>query len=222
MNAGGAVAANYRRVLDQIHNAAARSGRKAESIRLVAVTKTVPAERIREAIDCGILDIGESRLQEGFSKQNELANVPVRWHFIGRIQSNKARKIAETFHWVHSVDRIDIAEKLDAGARNRLPVLIEVKLGGEAAKGGVEPSEVGPLAAAIRGCERLDLRGLMTVPPPSENPEGARPYFRRLRTLSEEHGLPELSMGMSHDFEIAIEEGATIVRVGSALFGPRP
>jgi pyridoxal phosphate enzyme (YggS family) len=221
LNPAESIASRCRRVFDRIEAAARRSGRRPESIRLLAVTKTVPPERIREAIDSGIRDIGESRLQEALSKRDDLRDLPIAWHFIGRIQGNKAKRIAESFDWAHSVDRADIAEKLNAAATRRIPVLIEVNVAGETAKGGVAPEGIAALAESIRGCARLDLRGLMTVPPQSATPDAARPFFRRLRDLAKQHELAELSMGMSHDFEIAIEEGATIVRVGTALFGER-
>ncbi|HEX4999062.1 MAG TPA: YggS family pyridoxal phosphate-dependent enzyme [Terriglobia bacterium] len=221
MNAETEIAGNLRRIQERVAAAALRSGRNAADIRLMAVTKTVPAVRIREAIACGVREIGENRLQEALSKREELAGAPLTWHFIGRIQTNKARKIAENFDWVHSVDRADVAKKLDVDSGRRLPVLIEANLSGESSKGGVAETGLVELAGIVRECRHLDLRGLMTVPPYSDDPESTRPYFRRLRELAEQLQLRELSMGMSHDFEIAIEEGATIIRIGTALFGAR-
>jgi len=216
------LAARCRSVLDRIRKAAERSGRDPATIRLIAVTKTVRAERIREAVQCGVAHIGENRLQEALEKQGALADLNVTWHFIGHIQTNKAAKIARAFDWVQSVDRIEAAQKLNqhAGPR-RLPVLIEVKLHPEPAKSGVEIPHAPLLVENVRSCERLDLRGLMAIPPPSPDPETTRGYFTQLRRLAEKFGLPELSMGMTSDFEIAVEEGATMVRIGAALFGPR-
>ena len=214
--------ARYQRVLEAIQDAAVRSGRDPASVQLIAVTKTVSAERIREAVACGIRDIGENRLQEGLPKREALADLDVTWHFIGHLQSNKAKKVVEAFDWVQSVDRLELAQKLNqyAGAR-RLPVLIEVKLQAEESKSGVDELELPGLLDAVARFERLELRGLMAIPPYLENPEDVRPYFRKLRELAGRFSLKELSMGMSHDFEIAIEEGATMIRVGSALFGER-
>jgi pyridoxal phosphate enzyme (YggS family) len=216
------IAANLHRIRERIAGAAIRSGRNADAVRLIAVTKTVSVERVREAAAAGALDMGENRLQEGLAKRGSLHGLPIAWHFIGRIQTNKAKKIAESFDWVHTVDRAAVAEKLDAAAaEKRLPILIGVNLGGEAAKGGASEGELDLLISRVRALSRLDLCGLMTVPPFFENPEGARPIFRRLKQLADAYGLPELSMGMSHDFDAAIEEGATMVRIGTALFGAR-
>lgn len=228
-----------------------RAGRRIEEVRLVAVTKTVPAERIREAYDAGLRHFGENRVQEAQRKRAALADLPITWHLIGHLQSNKAKTARETFHWVHSLDSLRIAERLDQVAQRlidqtpgqapgrpdpsgadelvRLPVLIEVNLGGEATKSGIEESSALELAGQIGQLKTLDLCGLMLVPPYSEDPEKSRPYFSRLRELAKvihSAGLPrvrmdQLSMGMSHDFEVAVEEGATLVRVGTAIFGSR-
>ena len=212
----------YRCVLERIQEAAARSRRDPASIRLIAVTKTVSAERIREAVACGVGDIGENRLQEALPKREALAGLNITWHFIGHLQTNKAKKVVEAFDWVQSVDRSELAQKLNQqAAPKRLPVLIEMKLHAEETKSGVEESHLPQLVEALAHCEHLELRGLMAIPPFLEDPEAVRPYFKRLRELAGRFGLDELSMGMSHDFEVAIEEGATIVRVGSALFGER-
>ena len=216
------IAANYRRVVERIEAASARSGRDPKSIRLIAVTKTVSPDRIREAVDCGITDIGENRLQEALPKRESLADLKVAWHFIGHLQTNKAKKVVESFDWVHSIDRADLAEKLNDHAHvKRLPVLLEVKLGGEITKSGIEPDRTPILVNIVRGCNNLDLCGLMTIPPYSEDPEASRPWFKRLREQAALFGLTELSMGMSNDFEAAIEEGATMIRVGTSLFGAR-
>lgn len=223
------IAGNYESIMQRIHSAALRSGRSPNSIQLIAVTKTVPAERIQTAVACGVTHIGENRLQEGLAKREALArltpaSVPLTWHFIGHVQTNKARKIAENFDCVHSIDRLAVGEALNRYVVRipKLPVLIEVKLGDEPNKSGATEDELPDLVSAIRGFEKLDLRGLMSVPPPVDDPEQARPYFRKLRKLAEDLGLNELSMGMTHDFEIAIEEGATMVRIGTGLFGERP
>jgi pyridoxal phosphate enzyme (YggS family) len=212
---------NCVRVLDRIRAAAAKSKRDPEEIRLIAVTKTVTPDRIREAIDSGISHIGENRLQEAIRKRESLRDAAVSWHFIGHLQTNKAKKVAEVFDWVQCVDREELAEKLNQHSPRKLPVLVEVKLHPEASKSGVAEGDLGHLINAVRNCENLSLRGLMVIPPFFSNPEGSRPYFKRLRELARQFGLPELSMGMSNDFEVAVEEGATMVRVGTALFGPR-
>jgi pyridoxal phosphate enzyme (YggS family) len=212
---------NYLRILDRIDAAAARSGRGSEKIRLIAVTKTVPPELIREAAEAGIHDVGENRLQEALPKREALRDLHLSWHFIGRLQTNKAKKVVENFDWVQCVDRPELAEKLNQAATKLLPVLIEVNLGGELSKSGINPAELEQFVHGFQRYDRLDLRGLMTIPPFFENAEEVRPYFGKLRHFSERLGLRELSMGMSHDFEIAIEEGATMVRIGTSLFGER-
>ena len=212
---------NCWRVLERIHNAAAKSGRDPSPIQLIAVTKKVSVEKIREAVAAGISHIGENRLQEALPKREALTDVPLTWHFIGHLQTNKAKKAAEQFDWIQCVDRPELAEKLNQAAPKALPVLIEVKLHDEPMKSGVTEQQLRGFIEQFSRCTQLDLRGLMAIPPLFENPEEVRPYFRRLRLLAEEHHLGELSMGMSNDFEVAIEEGATMVRVGTALFGER-
>ena len=212
---------NCRRVRERIDNAAIRSRRDPKSVQLIAVTKTVSAESIREAIQAGITDVGENRLQEALPKQDALRDLSLRWHFIGHLQTNKAKKVVEHFDCVQSVDRAELAEKLNDNVADRLSVLVEVELGNEETKSGVSEENLPALVERVRALERLDLRGLMTIPPFFEDPEDARPFFARLRNLAERFQLHELSMGMSHDFEVAIEEGATMVRVGTALFGAR-
>jgi len=217
------IAGNYQQILERIGNAARRAGRAPDSVRLIAVTKTVDPGRIQEAAACGVTHIGENRVQEALSKRDALQSANLTWHFIGHFQTNKAKKIVENFAWVHSVDRLDAAEALARHASQRppLPVLIEVKLEDEPNKSGAAESEVAGLVAALRPLESLQLRGLMAVPPPVETPEQARPFFRRLRRLAADLGLEELSMGMTQDFEVAVEEGATMVRIGTGLFGAR-
>jgi pyridoxal phosphate enzyme (YggS family) len=217
--------------LDQVESriaaAAAHAGRKRSDIRLVAVTKKFPATAIREAYAFGLRDFGENYVQEFDAKRGELANCPgARYHFIGHLQSNKSKRAAEIFDVIHTVDSAKIARRLEGDfevteAHSGIEVLIEVKLSTEPAKAGAAPREVPALVEAIRGCPHLRLLGLMTMPPWSVDPEQSRSYFARLRELAGQNSLQALSMGMSHDLEVAIEEGATIVRVGTALFGPR-
>jgi PLP dependent protein len=217
--------------LDQVESrieaAASRSGRQRSDIQLVAVTKKFPASAIRDAYALGLRDFGENYVQEFDTKRAELADCPgARYHFIGHLQSNKTKKAAEIFDVIHTVDSAKIARRLNdelalPSGHPGIQVLIEVKLSTEPAKAGAAPGEVPALVEAIRGCPHLRLLGLMTMPPWSDDAERSRPYFARLRELAGENGLQHLSMGMSHDLEVAIEEGATIVRVGTALFGPR-
>jgi PLP dependent protein len=225
-----AIAENLARVREQIARAAERAGRRADEITLVAVSKTFPAEAIRAAYDAGLRNFGENRVQEFEAKQPKLAGLEATWHFIGHLQTNKARRAVQLFDRVDSVDSLALAQKLDSAAAEtskRVPVLIEVHLGGEATKSGVATADVAALAEAISALSNLDLRGLLAVPPYADDPGRARPHFRKLRELQNvvsrhlAQPLPSLSMGMSHDFEIAIEEGSTEIRVGSALFGER-
>jgi pyridoxal phosphate enzyme (YggS family) len=220
------------RVEERIAAACRRSGRRRGDVRLVAVTKTHPPEAIRAAFAAGLRDFGENRVQEAASKRPALADLDATWHLVGHLQSNKARVARELFQWVHSMDSLRLAERLAQAAAPggvRLPVLIEVNLGEETTKEGVRAGEVAALAGQIAPMETLELRGLMVIPPFFENPADVRPYFRQLRDLAgdiEALNIPsvsmrELSMGMSHDFEVAIEEGATIIRVGTAIFGER-
>src|SRR6266571_8492039 len=212
---------NCHRVLDRIHAAAARSARLPQAIQLIAVTKTAGADKIRQAADAGVAHVGENRLQEALPKREALRDLPLTWHFIGHLQTNKAKKVVEQFDWIQCVDRRELAEKLNHTAAKPLPVLIEVNMGSEVTKSGIDPGNLQTFIEDLAGYERLRLRGLMTIPPFFDNPEHVRPYFRRLREVSERFNLPELSMGMSHDFEVAVEEGATMVRIGTLLFGER-
>jgi pyridoxal phosphate enzyme (YggS family) len=212
---------NLEQVQDRIANAAARAGRQASEITLVAVTKVFPASAIRDAYDLGLRVFGENYLQEFESKHPEVRDLPeARFHLIGHLQSNKAKRAAELFHSIQTVDSEKLARRLDAVGK-ALDVMLEVKLSEEESKHGADPAELPALIAAVKSCPNLKLGGLMTMPPWSDEPERTRPYFRRLRELAAEHGLAQLSMGMSHDLEVAIEEGATHVRVGTALFGRR-
>ena len=234
------VAENIVRVREQIAAAARRAARNPEEITLMGVSKTFPVERIREAYAAGLRVFGENRVQEFAAKADALHDLrDTEWHLIGHLQTNKAAKAAELFHAVDSVDSVRMAEKLNACAESAgktLSVLIEINIGGEQAKSGVAPNsdEQGSdeLEKILRGAPRwgnLNIHGLMTVPPYAEDPEGSRPYFRQLRQIRDsiaarnlpQIGMAALSMGMSHDFEVAIEEGATCVRVGTAIFGER-
>jgi PLP dependent protein len=206
----------------RIREAAARARRDPSEITLVAVTKIFPAEAVREAWQLGLRVFGENYVQEFEEKRPALADLEgARFHLIGHLQSNKARKAAELFDAVQTVDSAKLARRLDEAGK-LLDVMLEVKLSPEQAKSGAAPEELPALIDALAACRNLRLLGLMTMPPWSDDPEVSRPYFRRLRELAVRHGLRELSMGMSHDLEAAIEEGATYVRVGTALFGRRP
>ena len=208
-------------VEERILAACQRAGRKRSDITLVAVTKVFPASAIQEAYDLGLRDFGENYVQEFAGKANEVAGLKdARFHLIGHLQSNKAKSAGELFQVVQTVDSAKLARRLDASGV-ALDVMIEVKLSTEETKAGADASEIPVLADAIRACPNLSLLGLMTMPPWSDEAEPSRPYFRRLRELAEAAALPFLSMGMSHDFEVAIEEGATHIRVGTALFGRR-
>ncbi len=254
---------NLDAVRSRIARAAARVGRHADDVTLVAISKTFPASAIRAAWEAGLRHFGENRVQEWEAKRQEVADLAAVWHLVGHLQSNKARRAAGLFHSVDSVDSLELARRLDAAlagsadgapaphvarpasaaesAPRRLRILLEVRLAPEETKSGAEPSELEAIARGVLLLPRLELGGLMCIPPLAENPELARPYFRRLRQTRDAlraslaaHPvaaraagarvvtLPVLSMGMSHDFEVAIEEGATEVRVGSAIFGPRP
>jgi pyridoxal phosphate enzyme (YggS family) len=250
---------NLTRVQERIARACTRAGRRPEGITLVAVSKTFPAEAIRAAYECGVRHFGENRVQEWEGKQPLLADLDATWHLVGHLQSNKARRAVRLFHRIDSVDSLALAQRL-AGAvdelseqpsteateaqrarrqsrkersASRMPVLIEVRLAPEETKSGVEPEDLPVLVEGVLALPQLELRGLMCIPPLFDDPERARPYFRRLRELGDDllrrfisnlqprTSNLHLSMGMSHDFEIAIEEGATEIRLGTALFGKR-
>jgi len=223
------VAGNLSEIRARIERAASRAKRDPGGVTLVAVTKSVSAERVREAYEAGVRDFGENRIQEWEEKKPLLDDLAARWHLVGHLQRNKAALAVNLFHTVDSLDTLPLAEKLDraAGEGRRLPVLIEVRLDQAPAKSGCAPDELERLAEGILLMPRLELRGLMTVPPNSVIISEIRPIFRRLRQLRDDLSkkldwpLVELSMGMSRDLEVAVEEGATQVRVGTALFGPR-
>ena len=208
-------------VRGRIARAAQRARRNPSEINLLAVTKVFPSEAIREAYGLGLREFGENYVREFEGKAPEVRDLEgARFHLIGHLQSNKARKAADLFQVIQTVDSPKLVQRLNEAGR-RLEVMLEVKLSPEQAKSGADPGEMEELIEAVRGCENLRLAGLMTMPPWSDDPEASRPYFRRLRELAGRYGLAGLSMGMSHDLEAAIEEGATCVRVGTALFGER-
>ena len=223
----------FANVRKRIETAARSRNRSPEDITLVAISKTHPSEIVRAAIGAGITDLGENRVQEAEGKIIELGRKAARWHLVGHLQANKARRAVSLFDCIHSLDSVSLAERLDrlcaVEGRAELPVLIQIDLGGEETKTGIDPRKLPELLDAVSDCQRLRLIGLMTLPPYFENPDCARPYFKTLRELRDKLQLQghfgertgELSMGMSHDFEIAIQEGATMVRVGTAIFGER-
>jgi hypothetical protein len=208
-------------VRERIGRAAARVRRDPAEITLLAVTKLFPAAAIREAYELGLREFGENYVREFEHKAPEVADLAdARFHLIGHLQSNKSQKAAELFQVIQTLDSPKLARRLNDAGR-ALDIMLEVKLSEEEAKSGADPAALAELIEAVRGCANLRLLGLMTMPPWTEDPEASRPYFRRLRELAQRHGLRQLSMGMSHDLEAAIEEGATCVRVGTALFGER-
>jgi pyridoxal phosphate enzyme (YggS family) len=220
-------------VQSRIETAAKRAGRASEDVQLIAVSKTHPAEIVRAAIAAGVTDLGENRVQEADEKIADVGREAARWHLIGHLQSNKARRAVQLFDVIHSLDSSALAHKLDRACqdleRHDFPVLVQVDLGHEATKSGVDESELPQLIDAVNACERLSLIGLMTLPPFFDDAELTRPFFSKLRLLRDRYAsrgvfgdrTGDLSMGMTHDFEIAIEEGATMVRVGTAIFGER-
>ena len=219
---------NLESVRAKIRDAASRAGRNADEVKLVAVSKTHSASMIADAIAAGATVFGENKVQEGEGKIIEIGRDRAEWHLIGHLQSNKARKAVQLFDVVHSVDSVDLATRLERICveedRQTLSVFAQVDLAGEDTKSGIPESDLPELATYLRSCERLKFDGLMILPPYFETPDDVRPFFKRLRAIRDdlfEHGHGELSMGMSHDFEIAIEEGATVIRVGTAIFGER-
>ena len=226
------IAENVARVRERMEAAAKRAGRDLGKIRLVAVSKTVGLERILQAVEAGVDSLGENYVQEAQEKIGALEQ-RVSWHFIGHLQSNKAKAAARLFDWVHSVDSLKLAEELSRAGKQQskiLPVLLQVNLGKEETKFGAQEEEVFRLLERMGSLPGVSIKGLMAMPPFFGNPEESRPYFRALRIMAENVSrrqipgvlMEELSMGMSNDFEVAIEEGATLVRVGTAVFGPRP
>ena len=226
------IAQNLSRVRDRIAAAANKSGRPPDTVTLIAVTKTHPPEAIRAAFEAGLRHFGENRVQEWEGKYAAVQDLSATWHLVGHLQSNKAARAAKVFHSIDSVDDLSLAQRLDRAreaqpSSAKLRVLLEVRLAPEASKSGISPADIHALAEKVMQLPQLDLAGLMCIPPFLDDPEQVRPYFRHLRELRDSLGrqlgraLPVLSMGMSHDFEVAIEEGATEVRIGTAIFGAR-
>jgi pyridoxal phosphate enzyme (YggS family) len=217
------IAANVARVRERIARAAERAGRRAEDVVLIGVSKTVEVARIRAAVAAGITALGENRVQEAKAKIAEMGR-PAAWHLIGHLQTNKVKDALELFDVIHSLDRLELARELERRAALRGQVVetfLQVNVAAEPSKGGVAPDAVAEALDVIGKLGHVHVTGLMAIPPETERPEDARPWFRRLRELAERQGLRQLSMGMSGDFEVAIEEGSTMVRVGTAIFGPR-
>ena len=222
------IAANIKDIIHRMKLAAERAGRKEESVKLVAVTKTIDVSRIKEAIESGITIIGENRVQEARDKYKEIGK-EVQWHLIGHLQTNKVKYIFDIFSLIHSVDSLSLAEEIQRRGENKglnTDILIEVNLSGEKTKFGILSEKAIGLIKDISRCKNINIKGLMTIPPFSESPEDSRKYFKMLRILKDDvqkEGIEmkELSMGMSGDFEVAIEEGATMVRIGTAIFGER-
>ena len=228
----GALRARLAGVRERIARAAGRAGRDPATVRLVAISKTFSADHVRAAADCGQVDFGENRVQEAFDKMDRTADLPLRWHLVGHLQSNKAKKAGSRFDVVHSVDNAALIARLHegaAGAARSVDLLIQIDLAGEPTKHGAGLDSLPDFFTAAAGLTAARLIGLMLLPPAVTDPEEARPFFRALREIREgltarvrpASMLAELSMGMSHDFEVAIEEGATLVRVGTAIFGSR-
>jgi len=230
--AGESLGERLNGIRNQIANAARKSGRPDTDILIIGISKTHPAGLMKAALDAGITDLGENRVQEAEPKIHELGRRAARWHLVGHLQPNKARKAIRLFDVIHSLDSVSLATRLDRicaeEGRPELPVLIQVDLGDEPTKSGIGETELPVLAQTVTACSHLSLLGLMTLPPFFEEPERVRPFFGRLRGLRDDLKAKgffvnqgELSMGMSHDFEIAVEEGATMLRIGTAIFGER-
>ncbi len=226
------IAENVQKVQERVRRACERARRDAQSVRLIAVTKTFGVEKIREAVEAGIKDIGENFVQELREKRQVLDDPSIRWHFVGHLQSNKVKYIADYIHLIHSLDHRSVAEEVDKrGAKNGrvLDVLVEVNTSAEKSKFGLQPESTVEFVKSIAGLRNLKVKGLMTIGPFLPDPEDSRPAFRTLREVRDEVArsgienveMTELSMGMTNDFEVAIEEGATMIRIGTAIFGPR-
>jgi pyridoxal phosphate enzyme (YggS family) len=223
---------NIDTIREKISRACVRAGRSSSEVTLVAVGKTFPSSALREALDAGVADVGENYVQELLAKRRDLSGSDVRWHFIGHLQTNKVKNVAGWIHMVHAVDSTALAVEIDrraAKAGRVIECLLEVNTTGESTKFGVAPGDVTPLVKSLASCDNISLGGLMTIGPFLPDPEGSRPMFRRLRELKGEIGslvqgnvaMRHLSMGMTGDFEVAIDEGATLIRIGTAIFGPR-
>ncbi|MFH1653535.1 MAG: YggS family pyridoxal phosphate-dependent enzyme [Pseudomonadota bacterium] len=215
------ISRNIKAIFERIDRSARKAQFEPNKIKLVAVSKTKSPSMIKEAYDAGLRDFGENYAQELRDKSNELSDLDINWHFIGHLQKNKAKYIAKSANFWQSLDSFDVASEVNKRLANPIDVLIEVNLGGEASKTGVSESELPQLIENLQTLDKLNVKGLMVVPPYDDDPEKSRPYFKKLNKLAQEFQLKELSMGMTHDFEVAIEEGATIVRVGTRVFGER-
>ncbi len=221
---------NFLKVNERIEQACRKSGRDIAEIKLVAVTKSVAIKQVKEAVDAGVRLFGENYVQESQEKIKKIKLASVKWHFIGHLQKNKAKDVVGLFDMIHSVDKLGLAKELNKRTEEPLKILMQINIGDETSKGGVSISDAPELAREIGKLKNIVLKGLMAIPPYQEDPEMTRPYFTTIRRVAERINreqipgvvLSELSMGMSHDFEIAIEEGATFIRVGTALFGERP
>jgi len=213
------IGSNLEEVNRRIARACSKSGRSPEEISIIAVSKGVGAKAIEEAFNCGLRHFGENRVQEARDKIPLLSHLPITWHMVGHLQSNKAKLALSLFQFIHSVDSLKLAEILSQKSQSPIPVLLEVNVSGEETKFGFQPPEVAQALASISQLPNLEVKGLMTIAPLASDPEEVRPFFRRLRQLRDALGLKELSMGMTDDFEVAIEEGATIIRLGRAIFG---
>jgi pyridoxal phosphate enzyme (YggS family) len=218
------IAANLHRVQERVRAACERAGRSPDEVTIIGISKGFPASAVVAAYEAGLSDIGENRVQEAAGKVEAATaqGARPRWHLVGHLQSNKVKTALGLFDIIHSVDSLRLAEVVSRQARAFVPVLLEVNVAGEESKFGFRPDEVPGALAGARALPNVDVQGLMTVAPLAEDAEDVRPVFRRLRELGESLGLRQLSMGMSDDFEVAVEEGATLVRIGRAIFGPRP
>ena len=224
MSAAPDIAVNLRRLRERVEAACRRAGRSAEEVVIVGVSKGFPVEAVVAAWRAGLRDIGENRVQEAASKVAEATaqGARPRWHLVGHLQTNKVKTALNLFDIIQSVDSLYLAENISRAATKPVPVLLEANVSGEPSKYGLRSEEVAPALAEVRTLPNIDVQGLMTVAPLVDDPEEVRPVFRQLRELAQTLGLPQMSMGMSDDFEVAVEEGATIVRIGRGIFGPRP
>jgi pyridoxal phosphate enzyme (YggS family) len=224
MTSATAIAENLRRVEERVQAACQRVGRPSAEVTIVAISKSFPLSAVVAAYEAGLREMGENRVQEAAAKIEKAAaqGVQPRWHLVGHLQTNKVKTALGLFDIIHSVDSLRLAESISRRATATVPVLLEVNVAGEESKFGLEPRELGETLDRVRALPNLDVQGLMTVAPLAADAEEVRPVFRRLRELAEALELRQLSMGMTDDFEVAVEEGATMVRIGRAIFGPRP
>jgi hypothetical protein len=215
---------NIEEIRKKVDSAAKKAGRNPANVKIIAVTKTASIEQVRELLRAGIKDFGENKVQEAEKKISSIADPEIKWHMIGHLQTNKVKKAISMFCQIHSVDGIKLAKEINNAAADRgfvMPVLVEVNVSGEETKYGIKPEEVTGFLNSAADLKAIEIRGLMTMAPSFDNPQDSRPLFKRLHEIARSEGLKELSMGMSSDFEVAIEEGATIIRIGQAIFKPR-